>query len=78
MAELFRYRLNEAIAEVERELRLRATFYAARVRERRMNRITADSQIGRLEAAQRFLLEYREMKGGDYEGATAESGPVAR
>lgn len=67
MTELFRVRLNEAIAEVERELAIRATFYWQRVRDRKMNRLVAQSQIGRLEAAHDFLLELRTIKGGDHE-----------
>lgn len=78
MAELFRYRLNEAIAEVERELRIRGTFYAERVRTGRMNRLDADSQIGRMEAAARFLNEFRAIKGGNYEGAGTDDGALAR
>ena len=67
MSELFRVRLDEAIAEVERELRLRATFYPRAVSSRRMSRLTANSQVNRLEAARDFLIEYRTLKGGDYE-----------
>ena len=67
MAELFHCRLDEAIAEVERELRLRGRFYAERVRTGSMSRLRADSQYGRLEAARDFLIELRTMKGGDYE-----------
>lgn len=78
MAELFRYRLNEAIAEVERELRIRGTFYAERVRTGRMNRLDANSQIGRLEAARDFLIEYRILKGGDHEHSPRGHGAVAR
>jgi hypothetical protein len=81
MAELYRVRLNEAIAEVERELRIRRVFYADRVLHRRMNRLDADSQIGRMEAAARFLVEYRAIKGGDYEGkddTASEDGALGR
>lgn len=78
MAEFFRIRLNEAIAEVERELGIRRTFYADRVRHRRMNPIDANSRIGRMEAAARFLNEYRTIKGGDYEGEATTDGALAR
>ena len=67
MAELFRVRLDEAIAEVERELRVRETFYPRAVSSRRMSRLTADSQVNRLEAAREFLVELRTLKGGDHE-----------
>lgn len=77
MTGLFRVRLDEAIAEVERELRLRATFYAERVRTGRMNQLTANSQIGRLEAARDFLIEYRMLKGGDHEHTPGGHGALA-
>lgn len=77
--ELFRVRLDEAIAEVERELRLRERFYAERVRDGRMSRLMANSQIGRLYAASAFLREFRLIKGGNYEGeAAATGGDLAR
>ena len=78
MAELFRYRLNEAIREVERELDQRRRLYHEWVQARRMSRLTANSQMGRLEAAHRFLLEYREIREGDYEGETTDDGALAR
>lgn len=68
MPELYRVRLREAISEVERELRLRQTFYPERVRTGKMNRIDADRQIDRMEAAARMLTEYMRIKGADYEG----------
>lgn len=63
MTEL-RVRLNEAIAEVERELAIRRNFYPERVRARRMNQIAANAQMARLEAARDFLIELRAMKFG--------------
>lgn len=77
MTEIFRVRLNEAIAEVEREIGIRRNYYARAVRERRMNRLTANSEIGRMEAAARFLNELRELRGGDYEGPDTD-GTLAR
>jgi hypothetical protein len=72
VAEPFRVRLDEAIAEVERELAIRRTFYAERVRTGGMSRLRANSQIGRLEAAREFLIELRDIKGGSHEhGALA-------
>ena len=67
MAELFRVRLDEAIAEVERELGQRRGFYSRAVAQGTMSRLRANSQLGRLEAARDFLAELREIKGGDYE-----------
>jgi hypothetical protein len=64
---MFAVRLSEAIAEVERELRVRATFYPRAVSSRRMSRLTAASQVNRLEAARDFLIELRTLKGGDHE-----------
>jgi len=64
---MFAVRLSEAIAEVERELRVRATFYPRSVQARRMSRLSADSQMNRLEAARDFLIELRALKGGDHE-----------
>ena len=77
MAELFRCRLDEAIAEVERELGIRRTFYAERVRTGGMSRLRANSQIGRLEAARDFLIELRTTKGGDYEHSPGGHGALA-
>lgn len=71
---LFRYRLNEAIAEIERELQVRASFYPRAVSTGRMSRFRADSQRGRLEAARDFLIELRETRGGDYERNEPRSG----
>lgn len=67
MAELFRVRLDEAIAEVERELAIRGRRYSEWVATGRMSRLRADSQIERLEAVRDFLIELRTTKGGDYE-----------
>ena len=74
MAELFAVRLDEAIREVERELYIRQQFYPVRVREGKMSRIIANTQTRRLEAASRFLHEFRAIKGGDYEGDTRDAG----
>jgi hypothetical protein len=75
--ELFRVRLDEAIAEVERELVVRGRFYAERVRTGGMSRLRAASQIGRLEAARDFLIELKATKGGDYEHTPGGSGALA-
>jgi hypothetical protein len=77
VAEFFRVRLDEAIAEVERELGIRRTFYADRVRHRQMSRLRADSQMNRLEAARDFLLELRGIRGGDHEHTPGGHGAVA-
>lgn len=68
MAELFRVRLDEAIAEVERELDVRRPFYAERVRLNKMPRLTANRQIVRMEAARDFLKELLAVKGETYVG----------
>ena len=67
MADIFRVRLDEAIAEVDRELRMRIAFYPERVRDRKMSRLVADSQTNRMEAARDFLIELRKLRGGNYE-----------
>jgi hypothetical protein len=77
VAELFRYRLDEAIREVERELAIRRNFYAERVRTGRMNRLDANSQIGRLEAARDFLIELRTLRGGNHEHTPGGHGALA-
>lgn len=76
--ELFRVRLDEAIAEVERELSVRGRFYAERVRTGGMSRLRANSQIGRLEAARDFLIELRTLKGGNHEHTPRGHGALAR
>lgn len=75
--ELFRVRLNEAIAEVERELYIRSRFYAERVRTGKMNRLDANSHMGRLEAARDFLMELRTLKGGNHEHTPGGRGALA-
>ena len=75
MAELFRVRLDEAIAEVERELHQRGRLYSEWVRTRRMARLTADSQMNRLQAAREFLIELRTLKGGNHEHANDGASP---
>jgi hypothetical protein len=64
VAELFRVRLDEAIAEVERELDLRRAFYPHRVGAGKMTRVAANRQLGRLQAARDFLVELRTLRGG--------------
>jgi hypothetical protein len=76
VVELFRVRLDEAIHEVERELRQRQRLYSEWVRHKRMSRLTADSHMNRLEAAHGFLLELRTLKGGEHEH-NSEGGTVA-
>lgn len=66
-AELFRVRLDEAIAEVEREIGIRERFYSRAVSTGQMSRLRANSQLNRLEAALDFLKELRTLKGGEHE-----------
>lgn len=68
MTNLVPVQLDEAIAEVERELKIRAPFYAKQVTAGRMSSIAADRQTDRMEAARAFLVELRRLKGGDYAG----------
>jgi hypothetical protein len=75
--ELFRVRLDEAIREVERELYQRQRLYSEWVRSRRMSRLTADSQMNRLEAARDFLIELRTLKGGNHEHTPGGHGALA-
>lgn len=76
MPNLVPVQLDEAIAEVERELKLRAPFYARQVTAGRMSSIAADRQTDRLEAARAFLIELKRLKGGDYVGS-GEGGALA-
>ena len=51
--------LDDMISEVRRELRLRASFYAERVRYGRMNKRQADRQLDVMEAVLAYLEERR-------------------
>jgi hypothetical protein len=74
---LFRYRLSDAIAEVERELTVRRSFYSRVVSTGQMSRLRANNQLGRLEAARDFLIELKTTKGGDYELTSGGREPLA-
>jgi hypothetical protein len=50
MQELFPIPLDEQIAEVEREIRLRHRVYGRRVSDRKMSQAQANKQIGLMEA----------------------------
>lgn len=67
MSSLVRVRLDEAIAEVERELELRRRVYPQWIRGGRISTIVADRQTERLGAARAFLIEFRRLKGGGYD-----------
>jgi hypothetical protein len=67
VADLFRVRLSEAIVEVEREIGLRRRYYPRAISNHTMSRLSANSHLGRLEAARDFLVELRAIKGEDYE-----------
>ena len=49
--------LADMIEEVKREIQLRETFYAERVRQRRMNKARADWQIDVMRAVLAKLIE---------------------
>lgn len=59
MPDLLPVTLDDMIEEVARELRLRARFYAERVRTGRMNRRRADRQFDVMEAVLKHLEEER-------------------
>lgn len=66
MPDLVPIRLDEAIAEVERELMVRARVYEAWMKSGRLSREAAERQMNRLDAARLFLIEFRRERGGHY------------
>lgn len=55
--------LDEQIAEIDREINLRGRVYPRWVSQKKLTRMNAQQQIGRLRAARASLLELKGLRG---------------